>query len=259
MKTPRSFVISSLVLVTLATSAQAAVSIYLSPDGIESAETSGFDDLTTASFTTATFTGTTINSYQSTYVSPIGTYNGDNRFQAENIYGGYQEGNFLGIYSGESTTVTLNNPVAYFGFYFSAGDAGNIVQLLSGGQVVLTFKTADLIRMLPRTTGTTIQAVNGDYYNTYDYYGKPGPDNALTKSEPYAYVHFFGTDGTTFDQVRFSEPNTATFETDNHSIRTIAPDLPDTLVDITNSVPEPSGALLGVLSLGTLVLRRKRA
>lgn len=254
MKTPRIPAIAALLSLTLAASTHAAVSIYLSPDGIESAETSGI-----TSVSTATFTGTTINSYQSTYVSPIGTYNGDNRFQAESIYGGYQEGNFLGIYSGESTTVTLNNPVAYFGFYFSAGDAGNIVELLSGGQVILTFKTADLIRMLPRTTGTTIQAINGDFYNTYDYYGKPGPDNEQTKSEPYAYVHFIGTEGTTFDQVRFSEPHTATFETDNHSIRTTAPTLPDSLVDITNSVPEPSSAFFGISALGLGLLRRKRA
>ena len=253
MKSFRFIPLASLFFVSLAASSHAGISIYLSPNGIESAETSGI-----TAVTTSTFTGTTPG-YLGTYGSPIGTYVGDNRFIEENIYGGYQEGNYLGIFPGESTTLTLNDPVAYFGFYFSAGDAGNIVELMSGGNVILTFKTGDLINMLPKTIGSQIQAINGSLYNTLDYYGQPGPNNGATNNEPYAYVHFIGTAGTTFDAIRFSEPHTATFETDNHSIRTTAPTLPGTLVNITNVVPEPSGALLGVFSIGSLALLRRRA
>ncbi|MEO5916423.1 MAG: PEP-CTERM sorting domain-containing protein [Luteolibacter sp.] len=229
------------------------MNIYLSPNGIESAETSGITGVSTETFTGAA------PGYLGSYSTAIGSYSGDSHVIAENIYGGYQEGNYLGIYTGESTTLTLTAPVAYFGFYFSAGDAGNIVELFSGGNLVLTFRTGDLINMLPKTVGSQIQAINGSFYNTADYYGQPGPNQEATNNEPYAYVHFVGTAGTTFDQIRFSEPNTATFETDNHSVRATAPLLPGTLVDITGAVPEPSGTALVLFSLGTLAMVRRRA
>ena len=238
-----------------ALSAQAAVSIYLSPNGVESAESSGITGVTTE-----TFEGAPLN-YIGSYSSTIGSYAGDGHIIAENIYGGYQEGKYLGIYTTEAMTVTLTTAASYFGFYFSAGDAGNVVELYSGNNLLLTFKTADLINMLPRTEGSQIQAINGSYYNTLDYYGQPGPNQGATNNEPYAYVHFVGTNGTTFDKIRFSEPTTATFETDNHSVRTTAPTLPGTLVNITGTiqVPEPSGAALALCSFGALALFRRRA
>lgn len=237
-----------------ALSAQAAVSIYLSPNGVESAETSGITGVTTETFSIST-------GYKETIGSTLGSYAGSGFVIEENIYGGYQEGNYLGIQTGQAMTLSLTTGAAYFGFYFSAGDAGNVVQLYSQGNLLLTFKTADLIAMLPNTDGTTIQAINGSFYNTKDYWGQPGPNQGATSNEPYAYVHFVGTNGTTFDQIRFSEPTTATFETDNHSVRTTAPTLPGTLVNITGTVqvPEPSGAALGLFSLGALALFRRRA
>lgn len=252
MKHHRSIALVPLLCLASALSAQAAVSIYLSPNGIESAETSGITGVTTE-----TFEGAPLN-YISSYNSTLGSYAGDGHITAENIYGGYQEGKYLGIYMGEVMTVTLTTAASYFGLYFSAGDAGNVVELYSGGNLLLTFKTADLINMLPRTEGTQIQAINGSFYNTQDYYGQPGPNQGATNNEPYAYVHFVGTNGTTFDKIRFSEPTTATFETDNHSVRTTAPVLPDTLVNITGAVPEPSGAALALFSFGTLALFRRR-
>jgi len=251
MKQHRTVALVPLLCLASVLSAQAAVSVYLSPNGVESAETSGITGVTTETFSTDT-------GYISSYSSSIGSYAGDGFIIAENIYGGYQEGNYLGIQTGNAMTVTLTTAASYFGFYFSAGDAGNVVELYSGGNLLLTFKTADLINMLPNTDGSTIQAINGNLYNTKDYWGQPGPNQQATSNEPYAYVHFVGTNGTTFDQIRFSEPTTATFETDNHSVRTTAPELPDTLVNITTTVPEPSGAALAAFSFGTLALFRRR-
>ncbi|MEK7950961.1 PEP-CTERM sorting domain-containing protein [Luteolibacter soli] len=257
MKIHRSISLVPLVCLASALSAlstQAAVSIYLSPNGIESAETSGINDIQVTTETFSTGTG-----YVSSYNGAIGIYAGDGFINAEDIYGGYQEGNYLGIQTGQAMTVTLTTAASYFGFYFSAGDAGNVVELFSGGNLLLTFKTGDLIAMLPNTNGSQIQAINGSLYNTKDYYGQPnGPNQAATNNEPYAYVHFVGTGGTTFDKIRFSEPTTATFETDNHSVRTNAPALPGSLVDITGAVPEPSGAALAAFSFGTLALFRRR-
>ncbi|RYD65989.1 MAG: hypothetical protein EOP83_06165 [Verrucomicrobiaceae bacterium] len=256
MKLHRSVAITPLVCLAFALcslSAQAAVSIYLSPNGVESAETSGITNVTTETFSVST-------GYKDSISSTIGSYAGSGFVTEENIYGGYQEGNYLGIQTGQAMTLSLTTGAAYFGFYFSAGDAGNVVELYSQGNLLLTFKTADLIAMLPNTDGSTIQAINGSLYNTKDYWGQPGPNQAATNNEPYAYVHFVGTNGTTFDQIRFSEPTTATFETDNHSVRTTAPTLPDTLVNITGAmpIPEPSGAALALFSFGTLALFRRR-
>jgi sugar lactone lactonase YvrE len=44
------------------------------------------------------------------------------------------------------------------------------------------------------------------------------------------------------------------FENDNHSLRATAPEIPGTLV----SIPEPSSALLGLLGVTALGLRRRR-
>lgn len=72
-------------------------------------------------------------------------------------------------------------------------------------------------------------------------------------------MHFFGSNGTTFDQIRFSQSTNAIFETDNHSIRATTPDVPDSLVDISHLVvPEPNGAVLAAFSLGVLCFRRRR-
>ncbi|RYZ66613.1 MAG: PEP-CTERM sorting domain-containing protein [Proteobacteria bacterium] len=51
----------------------------------------------------------------------------------------------------------------------------------------------------------------------------------------------------------------AIFENDNHSILTVAPVIPDTLVVVPHSVPEPASALM-VLTLmtGSLVFSRRR-
>ena len=66
-----------------------------------------------------------------------------------NQYGGAGgSGNYfaIGAESGQnSATLTLNGPQAYFGFWWSAADALNQVEFLSGGQVVADFSPASLL------------------------------------------------------------------------------------------------------------------
>ncbi|RYD22658.1 MAG: hypothetical protein EOP88_07225 [Verrucomicrobiaceae bacterium] len=250
--------LSLLAVLSLTSASQAGISIYLSPNGIETAEASGILNVTTETFNSRA--NGSVNNFEGT----VGTYttlwggNVDNG----NIYSGATQGKYLGIQADSSTTLTLTGDVAYFGLYFSAGDGGNSFAVKSNGTTIFSFNTAALLAMLPRTDEGRITAINGQQYLTKNYYGQPGTGHNGT--EPYAYIHIIGTEGTTFDQIVLSEaPNTAVFENDNHSIRTTAPELPDTLVHIPTApaplpIPEPSAAIIGGIG-ALLLLRRRRA
>lgn len=154
-------------LAALSFQAQGAISVYVSPNGVETAESSGIRDVITEDF--SSWPAGDI----AELASDLGVYEGGNRIIAPDVYGGHEEGSYLGVAYGKATVLTLNEQASYFGFYFSAGDAGNLVELYSQGNLILTFNTGDLIAMLPRTPGVQIEAVNGDRYNTIDYYGQP--------------------------------------------------------------------------------------
>ena len=203
--------------------------------------------VTTENFNTAVLG--TVNGY----VGAIGTYStafGSN-IQANDQYGGNAEGNYLGNASGSTATITLSSDVEYFGFYFMAGNAGNLIQLYDNGLLVFSLDTAELVTLLNNGVGT-IQAINGAFYNTANYFGQPVSGSNST--EPYAYLHFIADSGSKFDEVRLTETGGSIFENDNHSIRDIAPEIPGTLV----SVPEPSSALLGLLTFAAVCMRRRR-
>ncbi|RYD34725.1 MAG: hypothetical protein EOP85_19585, partial [Verrucomicrobiaceae bacterium] len=199
MKLIQSLFLPLLTSAVLSSQATAAISIYLSPNGIETAEDSGISNVTTE-----TFNGRengSVNNFEGavgTYTAPWGGDVNDG-----NIYSGATQGKYLGIQSGSSTTLSLTGNVAYFGLYFSAGDGGNSFEVKSNGVTLFSFNTAALIAMLPRTDEGRIVAINGQEYHTKDYYGQPGTSHNGT--EPYAYIHIIGTEGTTFDQIVLSE------------------------------------------------------
>lgn len=251
MKTFRFPLLSAAILAALPATSKAALSIYLSANDIESAEASGIIGVTTE-----TFDVPAIGSVDG-YVGTVGTYTGFANVLGNDQYGGDGEGNYLGISSGNSVTLTLSEGVQYFGIYFTAGNGGNSFEIKSGGVTILSFNTASLLSLLPNTPGATITAINGTPYNTQDYYGQPV--SGSNAAEPYAYLHIVATGGTTFDQIVLSEAlNSATFENDNHSIRATAPEtIPGTLVNVTGSIPEPSSALLGSIALLGLLRRRR--
>jgi hypothetical protein len=224
-----------------------AINVYLSPNDIQTAEASGIAGVTTENFTAAPLG--TVNSY----AGALGTYTTTTTASvlANDQYGGNAEGNYLGVAANSSTTLPFTiGDVQYFGLYFTAGNDDNIVQLYDNGALVFSFNTASLNTILNNGAGT-IQAINGSIYNTADYFGQPVTNN--NNSEPYAYLHFIASAGSKFDEVRLSNISDV-FENDNHSLRAIAPEVPGTLV----SIPEPSSALLGLLGVTALGLRRRR-
>jgi hypothetical protein len=174
---------------------------------------------------------------------------------ANDIFGGFEEGNYLGVTANSTVTATFAQPVKYFGLYVSAVDANNRIQLYSGTTLLLDFSAATLTAMLPNNPTSTIRAVDGSVYNTNQYYGQPGTTNNST--EPYVYLSFFATGDTTITHAVLSETG-AIFETDNYSISTTAVAPASSLVVVP--VPEPNAAIcVGIAAVGLLAWRGRRA
>jgi len=254
------FLTLSLIVSSLAMAAASGqVSVYVSPNDIETAFASGIagTDTRTEAFTNVAVGTAAISGYHSTSIGATYTTTGGSKVIANDQFGGYQQGNYLGIPNGGTTTITLDagTSAQYFGFYFTAGDRYNQIQIYSGNALLLTFSTATLIDMLPNTPTGKVTAINGNVYNTADYYGQPVSNK--NKTEPYAYLHFITQSGVTFDKIVLTEAVgvASIFENDNHSILATAPTLPNSLVVVP--VPEPSSlTLLGLASC--FLFRRKR-
>ena len=114
-----------------------------------------------------------------------------------------------------STTITLDQPSAYFGLYWSAGDGDDIIRFYSGDTLVAEFST---------------QTVVDSASLTAEYYGDPNHPNQwnpylnYNHTEPYAYINFYADDNTTWDRVVLTQTHDlgSGFETDNLSTR-VAP------------------------------------
>ena len=153
------------------------------------------------------------------YISPnIGTYTqtvGASSIIQDNVYGA-GTGNYLAIQTGASVSLVFDNPVRYFGFAWSAGDGENNIKIYRDGQIIGTFNTEDIIDLLPNNSTSTIEALNGSFYDTQDYYGKPG--NGGNANEPYSFLHFEATEGLEFDKIEFAMGAGGAFENDNHTL-----------------------------------------
>ena len=155
-------------------------------------------------------------------------------------------------------SLQLTNKVHYFGFAWGAGDDNNRVSFYNGASLLGTFSSLDIQALL---TNPTVTAVNGSIYNSPDYLGQPGSGHTINNGENYAFVHFLITAGT--DRIDFFNTNTGTgFESDNHTIRTTAPNVAgSSLVFVTNLTVAPEPGTLALLLLGAaggLVVKRRR-
>ena len=142
----------------------------------------------------------------------------------------------LGAQSGSASPVSLtfNGPQSYFGMWWSAADVNNTLKFYSGSTLLETYTTASVFTGIDSS-----------------YYGNPTPNFLGQDSgEPFAYLNFNGTLGTTFTSVVISNAgSTGTgFESDNFSIA---------------GVPEPSSLVLGGMAATACALaglwRRRRA
>lgn len=101
----------------------------------------------------------------------------------------------------KATTLTLNTPSSYFGFYWSAGDSSNMLQFYKGNNLVAEFTTKSLLSNLPG-----------------DYYGNP-LNRSTNKGEPYAFINFYGDISTTWDKIVMTNATSSGFESDNYTSR----------------------------------------
>jgi PEP-CTERM motif len=142
-------------------------------------------------------------------------------------------------YGTSSYELTLTQAVNYFGMYWSAGDASNLLTFYLGNTQVASYSTATAMGLFPAA-----------------YYGNPS-NNYSDSGEPFAYLNFFGTNGTTFDKIVFTATNySGGFESDNHAILQNATPTGGTIN--LNPVPEPATMiLLGLGLMGLAGIRRK--
>lgn len=187
-----------------------------------------------------TFDDWTTGTFNSTITAEFGEYevlSGVPQIKAANVYGGAGgDGNYLFVSPQQNTQVllTFNDPVGYFGFWWSAGDAGNKLQ-------VETFKTT-----YEFTTADVFQgdALTINHYGNTNFSGGNG-------GEPYGFLNLYATsDEYKIKSIKFYGSN---FESDNH---TVAANLQNPTGTVIVTVPEP--AHLGALALALLPLVHAR-
>jgi hypothetical protein len=191
-----------------------------------------------------------------------GTYSGGFTSVGANTYGGAGAvGNYPEVYRGSGSTggsYTLNlnwtsavPGVNYFGLWFSALDAGNLLQFYDRGVLVYQFSPADFINLVGACNGSN--AFCGNPIGGGDPY------------QQFAFLNFFDTTGY-FDQIVFSEPTGAAldgFESDNQTVGYMNPPAVDSGSRIYNNptgAPEPG--TLGLFVAGGILIalgvRRRR-
>jgi hypothetical protein len=139
--------------------------------------------------------------------------------QAANQYGGATGTGFYPVQSNpiygssvgganavETTTLTPGNSSAYFGLWWSAGDAYNSLSFYSGNTLEATYTTASLLALLP-------SSYNGN--PTSAFKGQDG-------GEAFAFINFYGLGGTTWTSVKLSDNYNTGFESDNWTSRGLA-------------------------------------
>ncbi len=211
--------------------ADAGVIVSYEAAGVQASTMSGvvtetFDELKPGSYSSIKTLGGTLSGLPSFEVVKADQYGGA---------GGM--GNYFAVGAQSGTTAAsldfkLNDRQTYFGFWWSAIDPNNSVQLLSGGNVVETLTAATLDNSLS-------SAYNGN------------PNSGADAGEKFAFVNFTATGNTMFDQIRFMNASTTSgFEADNFTIKGA-------------SVPEPSSIVMasigGLIAAGSWVRTRRRA
>jgi len=147
-----------------------------------------------------------------------------------------------------STTLTLSTPQAYIGFWLSAADAQNNLSLYQGTTLLATVNLSVVVNAL------------GTCSTSNHYCGNPNNTTQDT-GEPFVYVNFFGTSGTTITKAVFTNANNSTgFEFDNVSVDPTQVAVTGTVVSSIIVTPEPANLALAASGLGllALLLRRRR-
>lgn len=136
----------------------------------------------------------------------------------------------------KTTTLSLKEDSSYFGLWWSAGDAKNVLEFYNGDTLLAQFTTANLLSALPA-----------------DYFGNPR-NRSLDSSEPFAFINFFGDANTAWDKIVFRNDGSSGFESDNYTTRALGwdaktdgalPGVPVAMVSGTTTTKVTTASLAG--------------
>lgn len=238
----------------------ATINVYLSPPGVQDTSVTGTEK--------ESFDSLSVGVRGADFVSGVGTYRLSSTsalaVQGADGWGGANGTNYSSLGKQSATTgnvqLDLFGPRAYFGFWWSAIDPMNVIQLYSAGSFLGQITRNDIVGFLPGNN--TVTSLGGSSHSTSSYYGNP--NNGSNPLEAYAYIHFVTTGGVTFDRIVFSNGSLQTgFETDNVAARVAAPIPPDDWVPFreipvtigNQSIPEPASFGFAATGLALIILR----
>lgn len=222
-------------LIGLSQAAQAATVVTLEAAGVQAAPLASIG---ATGGLVETFDAATLGALPSPTTAVTGTYTGGGSVDAANVFGGANSTRFL-TSATSGTTLTLATPATYFGMWWSAGSAGNRVELTSGGSVIYALDTADVLSFI------ALQPTAADYNGN--------PNGGGNTAEPYVYINFFSD--AAFDSVVLSG---AAFESDNHAVATSFTSTTGTTIGAV-PVPATLPLLASVLGGAGLMLRRRKS
>ena len=188
--------------------------------------------------------GTTVETFDSLtpgalglYTSSIGNYSPGGAVVGANIWGGSNNTNYMAVgqqSGGSSYSLTFGGAQSFFGFYWLAMDAANLVQFYNGSTLVAAFSSNDVSAILSSA-----------------YLGNPNTSTDL--AEKFAFIGFLSDNtATNFTTVTFNSLNSGTgFETDNHTTLAGSGVIP-------SATPEPSTLAMMVPALGALAVAVRR-
>jgi len=244
-------------LLSVLTFAQARATVI-----VTHAEQPGIETSTFINATTETFDSLSTGVHTNVTWDGVGTFDKLNILNADQ-YGGAGNSKYAveGLGTVSQTILNLNSPSGYFGMWWSAGDASNVLDFYSGangtGTLLAEFTTANLLKALGKA---------------YDGNPNPGTFHGQDASEPFAFINFFATPGTAWSSVVFRNSTSSGFEGDNYASRVAVYDstvdgaMPGIVLEAINGkqevslVPEPNATfamiLVGSLSAGGSLVRR---
>lgn len=209
-------------------SASFYVDFYLSAPGVQTSFAQG-----NAGTATEDFNSLSTGGHSGPSSLSVGSYTGSFQVVAADQWGGANSSKYPTNPS--NFDITFTTAAQYVGFWWSAGNSGNEVDLYSGVNKVAHFDSSYISSYLNNGSGT-VTALDGTIYNTSAYYGNPNQSSPGGHSgEPFGYINLFARNGAGyFNRIVFSGSG---FEFDN--------------VTASSSTEDPRGSSFGIGSVNS--------